>query len=155
MTMIAAEYRESASRPYSQVEELKNELFHAKAEIKRLTRRMNEAESYVSKLEARELALELARDEAAPWDELTDEEKAAAEPTARVEIHGKRDRLLDTYLAYIVVHDASSMNPRTWDGRKFTQGVYSAKLFGMACEAQAIADKRGGTVKPYQVAPAA
>jgi hypothetical protein len=66
MTGIAAEYRESASRPFNRIDNLEIELVIAKEEIKRLTRRAEDAEAVVTDYQARERAKLLARDEAAP-----------------------------------------------------------------------------------------
>ena len=69
MTSIAPEYRESASRPFNRIEStesLEMELVIAKEEIKRLTRRAEDAEAVVADYQSRERAELLARDEAAP-----------------------------------------------------------------------------------------
>ena len=66
MARMAPECRESASCPFHRIDNLEIELVIAREEIKRLTRRAEDAEAVVADYQARARAELLARDEAAP-----------------------------------------------------------------------------------------
>jgi hypothetical protein len=53
----------------------------------------------------------------------------------------------ETYQVWIVVEGRSA-----WTGRKFSYGLYDAKLYGLKTEAEAVARKYGAQVQLFQLA---